>query len=167
MTLQVVVPTAAQKADPMYQLERLESRIRSADERGLKARWESGKKLRALKEKGYDLTQEQIAARLDVSQQELSFRMRFAESEDALTNAVSNGWSWHETCKRMAELVGRTRAPRKTSKTSIVIKETKMFVRRLRTALRKVHAADLTEADLKVLDAIQEEIARIYEELDQ
>ncbi|MGH2396531.1 MAG: hypothetical protein ACRDFW_05995 [bacterium] len=167
MALELVTATAAQKDDPLYQLARLETTIRASDERALRARWNSGKKLRVLRESGYDKTLEEIAEHLGVSQSELSFRMHFAESEEALITASNKGWSWYDVHQHMTELVGRKRAPRKPRANSPVIKEVRLFVRQMKKALQKVHAHDLTDADFKVLDAIQEEIARIYDEVDR
>lgn len=165
MNLQVVFATEEQKADPMYQLEKLERRIRESDDRGLRARWEFGQNLIALRQANYDKTLEQIGEHLKVSRQELGYRMQFASSKEALANAVGRGLSWHETVKQMPELVGRARAPKRTGKVTPLISEFRGFIRRVKTELAKVHAKDLREIDFKVLDAIQEEIVRIYDEV--
>jgi hypothetical protein len=102
--------------DPLNKLEGKELQIRTADERSLRVRWDSGTMLRELRDAkwaGVPGGLDGAAKRLGVNRQELQFRMRFAESRQALAHAVSNGWSWHETRNRMTELVGRKRAASK------------------------------------------------------
>jgi hypothetical protein len=157
--LAIVIPGDS----PMERLRAMEGEIQHHDSKGLTLRWESGKLLRELREQRYEKTLEEIAAELGVSQPELSFRIRFSESEDALITAGNNGWSWHEVHQNMAELVGRKRAVRKA--VGKLVERFRLSCRQTRNDLRKTHARDLSEPDFRVLDEIQEEIARIYDEL--
>ncbi len=146
-------------------LKKIEARITKSDEEGLRARWESGRKLLSQRE-GKLLPRgllEAVATELGVSREELTKRMKFTEmypTEDELRNAVTQFGSWHQIVAK-----GLTRQARPTDRVGVVVKELRVFIRRLRNELSKVHAKDLTESDLKILDAIQEEITRIYEEL--
>lgn len=147
----------------MEKLRRLEARIHDGDQKGNRARWESGKELRALREAEPHLTLEDIAGELGVSAAELGFRIKFSSlPEEQLTHVMSK--SWFEVRNELPALVGRERAKRKHQKRPVIVKEITLMLRRLKTNLRKVHAVDLTEADWKVLDVLQEDIARIYDE---
>ncbi len=146
-------------------LKKIEARITKSDEEGLRARWESGRKLLSQRE-GKLLPRgllDAVATELGVSREELTKRMKFTEmypTEDELRNAITQFGSWYQIVAK-----GLTRQARPTDRVGVVVKELRVFIRRLRNELSKVHAKDLTESDLKILDAIQEEITRIYEEL--
>jgi hypothetical protein len=89
--------TDEQKAE----LEQLEHAVRDSDGAGIKARWESGRRLVALRDGAKRLpdgVREFMADQLKVSPSEISKRQQFAErfqTEDELCAAVTQFSSWH------------------------------------------------------------------------
>lgn len=150
------------------QLRNIEDRIRTVDEKGLISRWEFGRQLLAKRE-GKKLLPtgllDEVSRELGVSRQELGARMKFAEiypTSDELSNAIRKFGSWYEIV-RSGLHQPKSDSP---SKRSVVVKEFRLLLRRVRKQLAGVHASDLTEKDLQVLDVLQEEIARIYSEIE-
>lgn len=149
-------------------LQNIEDRIIKSEATGITARWESGMHLlkrRDGKQVPNGLLDE-AAAVLSVSRRELGYRIRFAEAypdKEQVGNALQTWKSWRDVIKTLPAKSPSTQA----AKQGVVVKEMRTFIRRMKTQLHKVHAQDLTESDFKVLDAIQDEIARIYDEVEE
>ena len=90
-------------------LKKIEARITKSDEEGLRARWESGRKLLSQRE-GKLLPRgllEAVATELGVSRQELQFRVKFVEiypTEQELSNGVRQFGSWHQIAAKFVEM---------------------------------------------------------------
>jgi hypothetical protein len=97
-------------------LRRIEDRVRSADEAGIIARWESGRHLLKRKE-GKQLPHgllDEAAEALNVSRRELEYRVKCAEtfdSEEKVRNALRTYRSWRAIIR---ERLTETSKPRKS-----------------------------------------------------
>jgi hypothetical protein len=162
-----IVESSNPWAATLGKLSAIEKRVVSADREGMTRRWEYGQLLLAKREeyKGRKVVpkdlREAALAQDKIGPRELVYRVRFAEkfpTRELMSTALHDWPTW--TQMKEQGLVTKKRAKR-----SAVKKLARLVLKQFRTQLHGTHAADLTAADLKDLDAIQEEIARIYDEL--
>jgi hypothetical protein len=147
------------------EFQRIEERIKASDGDALEARWECGRKLLAERH-GKKLPKgllDNIREEIGVSRSELQYRIQFAEkysTGEQLSNAIRQYPSWYRMVKEGLRQSVRSKRPvRPPERTKI-----RLLLREFRKAIHAVHRADLTEADLKTLDAIWDELARINDE---
>lgn len=142
-------------------LKRIEQRIQSTEGDGLRARWEFGRLVLEGRQ-GKKLPKGELDAIVKataISRLEVQRRLRFAsryESDEALCHAMTQWPTWFQMVRDGLTQKRKAKARQKSVSPAL---------RQLSKALPKVGASTLTEADLKAVDAIFEQIQRIYAEL--
>lgn len=162
-----VVFTTRQSRGPLdsplgASLRKCEQRIKNGEHDGIEARWEFGRQLLRQREgkqlpKGLTAL---ITAEHGIGASEIKYRVQFAETfttRDEVATAVATFGSWAAV---KSKALPKTKRPKSAAEVVGVRLEFKQWRKRLTEI--KASAADLTEADLRELDHIQEAIADIY-----
>lgn len=138
----------------------IEKRVTTDEQDALRARWEFGRMLLDRRH-GKLLPRgmlDTVAEEVGVSRRELKYRVQFAgrfTTEKELGNAVAQFPSWHQMVRD-----GLVKAHVPKAKPSAAVTALRAFAR----VAPDLSAADLTEADWQLIDLIQAEVSRLYDE---
>ncbi len=147
------------------EMRRLEDAVQKSDGEGLRARWESGRYMLALR-KGKQLPPGvlgELATNLDVHRSELTARMKFASkfpSEAKVTKAISKFRTWYEI--KQNALTDKPR-PKDgaTAKDDRDLQPSTRSLRRVLEIVKDLDAATFDERDQRLLVKIEASILRL------
>lgn len=150
----------------LRKLAAYERRVVAAEHDGLEARWEFGRELLAkrVEYKGRRVIPRDLMAeamsQLGLGRSEINHRVQFAEaypSQDQMSDAVRDYPTW-----RAMTHAGLPKKPHAKPAPGASVR--KRVSSAALSQYRNTNAAELTEAEWKVLDALYEELTRLYEE---
>jgi hypothetical protein len=143
-------------------LRKIEERIKDVESTGIKARWESGRHLIALR-KGKQLPKgvlDEAAGALGVSRTELTKRMKLYDrfpSEIEVRNAITKFPSWYSMVKDGLTVKKREKKPPVPAEVAEFRKQTRKTISMYRT----LNYDDLATRDIESLEDLRAEIDRI------